>query len=93
MTLLNQATGAETTTGNLLTNSDFEDNIVGWTLSDKGVKIDGPYSDAGNSKIIRFKGQGSTISQLVNLTAVQEGKEIKSYTISYDGYGCGNDAN
>ena len=92
MTLLNQATDAETTTGNLLTNSDFEDNIVGWTLSDKGVKIDGPYSDAGNSKIIRFKGQGSTISQLVNLTAVQEGKEIKSYTISYDGYGCGNDA-
>ena len=92
MTLLNQATDAETTTGNLLTNSDFEDNIVGWTLSDKGVKIDGPYSDAGNSKIIRFKGQGSTISQLVNLTAVQEGKEIKSYTISYDGYGCGNNA-
>ena len=93
MTLLNQATGAETTTGNLLTNSDFEDNIVGWTLSDKGVKIDGPYSDAGNSKIIRFKGQDSTISQLVNLTAVEEGKEILSYTISYHGYGCGNDAN
>jgi len=93
LTLLNQATGAETTTGNLLTNSDFEDNIVGWTLSDKGVKIDGPYSDAGNSKIIRFKGQDSTISQLVNLTAVEEGKEILSYTISYHGYGCGNDAN
>ena len=90
--LLNQTIEAAETTGNLLTNSDFEDGTAGWILSGDGVKIDGPYSDAGDSKIIRFRGQGSTISQLVNLTAVEEGKEILSYTISYHGYGCGNDA-
>tara|TARA_B110000259_G_scaffold54974_1_gene64739 strand:- start:958 stop:2358 length:1401 start_codon:yes stop_codon:yes gene_type:complete len=91
--LLNQTIEAAETTGNLLTNSDFEDGTAGWILSGDGVKIDGPYKDAGDTKIIRFKGQGSTISQLVNLTAVEEGKEILSYTISYHGYGCGNDAN
>ena len=90
--LLNQTIEAAETTGNLLTNSDFEDGTAGWILSGDGVKIDGPYKDAGDTKIIRFKGQGSTISQLVNLTAVEEGKEILSYTISYHGYGCGNDA-
>ena len=91
--LLNQTIEAAETTDNLLTNSDFEDGTAGWILSGDGVRIDGPYSDAGDSKIIRFRGQGSTISQLVNLTAVEEGKEILSYTISYHGYGCGNDAN
>ena len=91
--LLNQTIEAAETTGNLLTNSDFEDGTAGWILSGDGVKIDGPYKDAGDTKIIRFKGKGSTISQLVNLTAVEEGKEILSYTISYHGYGCGNDAN
>ena len=91
--LLNQTIEATETTDNLLTNSDFEDGTAGWILSDDGVRIDGPYKDAGDSKIIRFRGQGSTISQLVNLTAVEEGKEILSYTISYHGYGCGNDAN
>ena len=90
--LLNQTIEAAETTDNLLTNSDFEDGTAGWILSGDGVRIDGPYSDAGDSKIIRFRGQGSTISQLVNLTAVEEGKEILSYTISYHGYGCGNDA-
>ena len=91
--LLNQTIEATETTDNLLTNSDFEDGTAGWILSDDGVRIDGPYKDAGDTKIIRFRGQGSTISQLVNLTAVEEGKEILSYTISYHGYGCGNDAN
>ena len=91
--LLNQTIEAAETTDNLLTNSDFEDGTAGWILSDDGVRIDGPYKDAGDSKIIRFRGQGSTISQLVNLTAVEEGKEILGYTISYHGYGCGNDAN
>jgi hypothetical protein len=93
LTLISQNLSAAETTGNLLTNSDFENGTAGWTLSDDDVKIDGPYSDAGNSKIIRFRGQDSTISQLVNLTAVEEGKEILGYTISYHGYGCGNDAN
>ena len=91
--LLNQTIEATETTDNLLTNSDFEDGTAGWILSDDGVRIDGPYKDAGDSKIIRFRGQDSTISQLVNLTAVEEGKEILGYTISYHGYGCGNSPN
>jgi hypothetical protein len=91
--LISQNLSAAETTGNLLTNSDFENGTAGWTLSDDDVKIDGPYKDAGDTKIIRFRGQDSTISQLVNLTAVEEGKEILGYTISYHGYGCGNDAN
>ena len=93
LTLISQNLSAAETTGNLLTNSDFENGTAGWTLSDDDVKIDGPYKDAGDTKIIRFRGQDSTISQLVNLTAVEEGKEILGYTISYHGYGCGNDAN
>jgi hypothetical protein len=82
---------ATETTDNLLTNNTFDENTSGWTLSDSNVKRDAnSYSDAGNSPTIRFKGQTSTISQLVNLTGIEEGKEIKSYTLSYNGYGCGN---
>ncbi len=84
---------AEETTDNLLTNNTFNENTNGWTLSDSNVKRDAnSYSDAGNSPTVRFKGQTSTISQLVDLTGVEEGKEIKSYTIKYNGYGCGNTA-
>ena len=84
---------AEETTDNLLTNNTFNENTNDWTLSDSNVKRDGnSYSDAGNSPTIRFKGQTSTISQLVDLTGVEQGKEIKSYTIKYNGYGCGNTA-
>ena len=82
---------AEETTDNLLDNTTFDENTNGWTLSDSNVKRDAnSYSDAGNSPTIRFKGQTSTISQMVDLTGVEAGKEIKSYTISYNGYGCGN---
>ena len=84
---------AEETTDNLLTNNTFDENTNGWTLSDSNVKRDAnSYSDAGNSPTVRFKGQTSTISQLVDLTSVEQGKEIKSYTIKYNGYGCGNTA-
>jgi hypothetical protein len=84
---------AEETTDNLLTNNTFNENTNGWTLSDSNVKRDAnSYSDAGNSPTVRFKGQTSTISQLVDLTGVEQGKEIKSYTIKYNGYGCGNTA-
>ena len=83
----------ETTTDNLLNNSKFTEDTDGWTLSDSNVRRDGnSYSDAGNSPTIRFKGQTSTISQLVSLTGVEQGKEIKSYTLKYNGYGCGNTA-
>ncbi len=30
---------------------------------------------------------------MVDLTGVEQGKEIKSYTVSYNGYGCGNTPN
>ena len=85
---------AQETTDNLLTNNTFNENTDDWTLSDSNVRRDGnSYSDAGNSPTVRFKGQTSTISQLVNLTGIEEGKEIKSYTVSYNGYGCGNTPN
>ena len=85
---------AEETTDNLLTNNTFNENTNGWTLSDSNVRRDSnSYSDAGNSPTVRFKGQTSTISQLVNLTGIEQGKEIKSYTIKYNGYGCGNTPN
>tara|TARA_R100000234_G_scaffold87819_1_gene56329 strand:+ start:530 stop:1861 length:1332 start_codon:yes stop_codon:yes gene_type:complete len=82
------------TTDNLLTNNTFDENTNGWTLSDSNVKRDAnSYQGAGNSPTIRFKGQTSTISQSVSLNSVDEGKVIESYTISYHGYGCGNDTN
>ena len=82
---------AQEITDNLLNNHTFDENTNGWTLSDSNVKRDSnSYTDAGNSPTVRFKGQTSTISQLVDLTAVEQGKEIQSYTIKYNGYGCGN---
>ena len=91
--MLTSLSADETTTDNLLTNNTFDENTDGWTLSDTDVKRDAnSYSDAGNSPTIRFNGQTSTISQLVNLTGVEQGKEIKSYTLKYNGYGCGNTA-
>ena len=91
--MLTSLSADETTTGNLLTNNTFDENTDGWTLSDTNVKRDAnSYSDAGNSPTIRFNGQTSTISQMVNLTGVEQGKEIKSYTLKYNGYGCGNTA-
>ena len=82
---------AQEITDNLLSNHTFDENTNGWTLSDSNVKRDSnSYIDAGSSPTVRFKGQTSTISQLVDLTAVEQGKEIQSYTIKYNGYGCGN---
>ena len=92
--MLTNLSAEETTTDNLLTNNTFDENTDGWTLSDTDVKRDpNSYSDAGNSPTVRFKGQTSTISQLVSLTGVEQGKEIKSYTLKYNGYGCGNTPN
>jgi hypothetical protein len=92
--MLTSLSAEETTTDNLLTNNTFDENTNGWTLSDTNVKRDAnSYSDAGNSPTVRFKGQTSTISQLVSLTGVEQGKEIKSYTLKYNGYGCGNTPN
>ena len=91
--MLTSLSADETTTDNLLTNNTFDENTDGWTLSDTDVRRDAnSYSDAGNSPTVRFKGQTSTISQLVSLTGVEQGKEIKSYTVKYNGYGCGNTA-
>ena len=90
--LISQNLSATETSDNLLTNNTFDENTNEWTLSDTDVKRDAnSYSDAGNSPTIRFRGQTSTISQLINLTAIEENKEIKSYTLSYHGYGCGNE--
>jgi len=91
--MLTSLSAEETTTDNLLTNNTFDENTDGWTLSDTDVKRDAnSYSDAGNSPTVRFNGQTSTISQLVSLTGIEQGKEIKSYTLKYNGYGCGNTA-
>ena len=91
--MLTSLSADETTTDNLLNNNTFDENTNGWTLSDSNVKRDAnSYSDAGNSPTVRFEGQTSTISQLVDLTGIEQGKEIKSYTIKYNGYGCGNTA-
>jgi len=91
--MLTSLSADETTTDNLLTNNTFDENTNGWTLSDTDVKRDAnSYSDAGNSPTIRFNGQTSTISQMVDLTGIEQGKEIKSYTLKYNGYGCGNTA-
>jgi len=91
--MLTSLSAEETTTDNLLTNNTFDENTNGWTLSDTDVKRDAnSYSDAGNSPTIRFNGQTSTISQMVDLTGIEQGKEIKSYTLKYNGYGCGNTA-
>lgn len=91
--MLTSLSADQTTTDNLLTNNTFDENTNGWTLSDSNVKRDAnSYSDAGNSPTVRFNGQTSTISQLVDLTGIEQGKEIKSYTIKYNGYGCGNTA-
>lgn len=82
---------AQEITDNLLNNHTFDENTNGWTLSDSNVKRDSnSYTDAGSSPTVRFKGQTSTISQSVSLNNVIEGKEIQSYTIKYNGYGCGN---
>ena len=92
--MLTSLSADQTTTDNLLTNNTFDENTNGWTLSDSNVKRDSnSYPDAGNSPTIRFNGQTSTISQLVNLTGIEQGKEIKSYTVKYNGYGCGNTPN
>ena len=92
--MLTNLSADETITDNLLNNSKFTENTDGWTLSDSNVRRDGnSYSDAGNSPTVRFKGKTSTISQLVSMTGVEEGKQIKSYTVSYNGYGCGNTPN
>ncbi len=91
--MLTSISADQTTTDNLLTNNTFDENTDGWTLSDSNVKRDAnSYSDAGNSPTVRFNGQTSTISQLVDLTGIEQGKEIKSYTVKYNGYGCGNTA-
>ena len=85
---------AEETSGNLLSNHTFDDNTQGWTLSDSNVKRDANrYNDAGNSPTIRFKGQNSSVSQKVDVSSLESGKEITSLTIKYHGYGCGNDTN
>ena len=92
--MLTSLSADQTTTDNLLTNNTFDENTDGWTLSDSNVKRDAnSYSDAGNSPTVRFNGQTSTISQLVDLTGIEQGKEIKSYTLKYNGYGCGNTPN
>ena len=83
---------AETTTSdNLLTNGTFDENTNGWILSDSNVKRDAnSYSNAGNTPTVRFKGQTSTITQSVNLNALETGKQITGLTIKLNGYGCGN---
>ena len=84
---------AETTTDNLLNNPDFTTDTSGWELSDSNqdkVKRDpATYSDSA-SKSVRFRYQGGSISQDVDISGVSENHLIKEINMNFDSIGCGN---
>ena len=84
---------AETTTDNLLNNPDFTTDTSGWELSDNNqdkVKRDpATYSDSA-SKSVRFRYQGGSISQDVDISGVSENHLIKEINMNFDSIGCGN---
>jgi hypothetical protein len=83
----------QTTTGNLLNNPDFTTDTSGWELSDNNqdkVKRDpATYSDSA-SKSVRFRYQGGSISQDVDISGVSENHLIKEINMNFDSIGCGN---
>ena len=84
---------AETTTDNLLNNPNFTTDTSGWELSDNNqdkVKRDpATYSDSA-SKSVRFRYQGGSISQDVDISGVSENHLIKEINMNFDSIGCGN---
>lgn len=84
---------AETTTDNLLNNSSFTTDTSNWELSDNNqnkVKRDpNTYSDSA-SKSIRFRYQGGSISQDVDISNVPGNHIVKEIHMNFQSIGCGN---
>jgi len=82
-----------TTTDNLLTNNSFTTDTSGWELSDSNqekVKRDpNSYSDSA-SKSVRFRYQGGSISQDVDISNVPGNHIVKEINMGYQSIGCGN---
>ncbi len=83
----------QTTTDNLLNNNSFTTDTSGWELSDNNqdkVKRDpNTYSNSA-SKSVRFRYQGGSISQDVDISNVPENHIIKEIQMGYQSIGCGN---
>ncbi len=83
----------QTTTDNLLNNNSFTTDTSGWELSDNNqdkVKRDpNTYSNSA-SKSVRFRYQGGSISQDVDISNVPENYIIKEIQMGYQSIGCGN---
>ena len=84
---------AETTTDNLLNNDSFTTDTSGWELSDNNqdkVKRDpNTYSNSA-SKSVRFRYQGGSISQDVDISNVPDNHIVKEIQMGYQSIGCGN---
>ena len=87
---------AEETTDNLLDNSSFTTDTSSWELSDTNqnkVKRDpNTYSDS-SSKSVRFRYQGGSISQDVDISNVPDNHIVKEVHMGYQSIGCGNTGN
>ena len=87
---------AEETTDNLLDNSSFTTDTSSWELSDTNqnkVKRDpNTYSDSA-SKSVRFRYQGGSISQDVDISNVPGNHVVKEVHMGYQSIGCGNTGN
>jgi len=87
---------AQETTDNLLNNNSFTTDTSGWELSDNDqnkVKRDpNTYSNSA-SKSMRFRYQGGSISQDVDISSMPENHILKEVHMDYQGIGCGNTGN
>jgi len=87
------ASHADTTTDNLLNNPNFTTDTSGWELSDNNqnkVKRDPATYSGSASKSVRFRYQGGSISQDVDISGVSENHLIKEINMNFDSIGCGN---
>ena len=87
---------AEETTDNLLDNSSFTTDTSSWELSDtnqnKVMRDPNTYSDSA-SKSVRFRYQGGSISQDVDISNVPGNHVVKEVHMGYQSIGCGNTGN
>ena len=87
---------ADTTTDNLLNNNSFTTDTSGWELSDNNqnkVKRDPATYSGSASKSVRFRYQGGSISQDVDISGVAENHIVKEVNMTFNGIGCGNSGN
>ena len=86
------ATGQES--DNLLNNNSFTTDTSGWELSDnQNVKRDPATYSGSASKSVRFRKQGSSIEQEVDISSLEEDYLIKEINMNYQAIGCGNTGN